>query len=348
MQLTATTFTITEYCDQMTQGKIIVNRDYQRTSKVWPPAARSYLIDTILHGYPMPKISLYQKTDLRTRQTIKEIVDGQQRSQAILDFYNDKLQLSGNSDFSGLWYKSLEEEYQQKFIEYQLSVDVFVGATDIDIREVFRRMNSYTVPLNPQEKRHATFQGAFKWFIVEMSEQWSQTFKELGVFSERQLSRMNDAALMTDIVYSLENGNRSASEPNLDKLYKEHESEFDSQQLKEMLEYAFGFIIEMPELHKGALMKTYNFFSLVLAIIHIKMGPIPAFQNDFDADRIEIMNNDLVLSNLSLLAEILENPQAEQQFSSFIEACSKATNRIAQRKERFRWFCKALTRSSLP
>jgi len=56
MQVTNTGFTIAEYCDQMKAGSIVVNRDYQRTDTVWPPAARSYLIETILLGYPIPKI----------------------------------------------------------------------------------------------------------------------------------------------------------------------------------------------------------------------------------------------------------------------------------------------------
>lgn len=101
MKVTPTTFTVAEYCEQMRRGDIVVNRDYQRSSKVWPPAARSYLMDTILLGYPMPKLSLYSKTDLKTKKTIKEIVDGQQRSQAILAFADDEFRISGQSSFAG-------------------------------------------------------------------------------------------------------------------------------------------------------------------------------------------------------------------------------------------------------
>jgi hypothetical protein len=51
MQVTASNFTVAEYCEQMRAGGIVVNHDYQRSDKVWPPAARSYLIETILLGY---------------------------------------------------------------------------------------------------------------------------------------------------------------------------------------------------------------------------------------------------------------------------------------------------------
>jgi hypothetical protein len=60
-----------------------VNRNYQRSDQVWPAIAKSYLIETILLGYPVPKLSLYQVLDLKSRKTSKEIVDGQQRSVTI-------------------------------------------------------------------------------------------------------------------------------------------------------------------------------------------------------------------------------------------------------------------------
>ena len=44
-----------------------------------------------------------------------------------------------------------------------------VGATPDQIRETFRRINSYTVPLNPEEHRHAVFQGDFKWFMHDLT-----------------------------------------------------------------------------------------------------------------------------------------------------------------------------------
>src|ERR1035438_1261550 len=108
MQVTASNFTVAEYCEQMRGGGIVVNHDYQRSDKVWPPAARSYLIETILLGYPMPKLALHQTTDLKTRRTKKEIVDGQQRSQAIFDFFEDKLRLSGNTEFARRTYSQLD------------------------------------------------------------------------------------------------------------------------------------------------------------------------------------------------------------------------------------------------
>jgi len=90
--------TVAEYCEEMRWKEIIINRNYQRSDRVWPSAARSYLIETIVLGFPIPKPSLYSVTDIRSRKTTKEIVDGQQRSTAIFEFLNDKLRLSRSLD----------------------------------------------------------------------------------------------------------------------------------------------------------------------------------------------------------------------------------------------------------
>src|SRR5258706_2201265 len=143
MQVTPSGYTIAQFCQLMEQTTIKVNRDYQRTAQAWPLAARSYLIDTVLSGYPMPKISLYQKTDVKKRSTFMEIVDGQQRSQAISDFFKGTLRLSGNTQWAGKTYAQLSEEDQGKFLNYHITTDIFVGATDNDIRQMFKRINSY-------------------------------------------------------------------------------------------------------------------------------------------------------------------------------------------------------------
>ncbi|MBU0516459.1 MAG: DUF262 domain-containing protein [Proteobacteria bacterium] len=342
MQTNSTTFTIAEYCDQMKAGSIIINRDYQRTSTVWPPSARSYLIDTILLSYPIPKFSLYQKTDLKSRRTIKEIVDGQQRSNAIFDFYNDKLRISGRSSFSGKKYSDLAEFDQQNFVEYSLSVDLVVGATDEDIRQMFRRINSYTVPLNPEEQRHAIQQGEFKWYIVEITEKYSTILKDIGVFTERNLSRMADARLFTEIFLAFEKGIITYSKTKLDQYYKDNDDSFNGRKdLLDIIDSVFDIILTLPELHGSVLMKPFNFFTLSLAIAH-RLVIIQSFQDIYKIEATKLGSNDIILANLGCLAEALEENQSKGQFKEFVDACSQATNTQKHRERRFDWFCRAL------
>lgn len=352
MQVFPSTFTVAEYCQQMLDGQIIVNRDYQRTSEAWPTPARSYLIDTILNGYPMPKFALYQKTDLKSRRTVKEIVDGQQRSKTILDFFEGKLRIAGRANlFSGSRLNQLEEEYQQKFLAYQLTVDLYVGATDIDIRQVFRRMNSYTVPLNDQEKRHASYQGDFKWFIAGLSEKYSEMLKDIGVFSEGQLSRMADASLFSEIIYALMEGIESSSKAKLDKLYADHDDSFDSTFLMTLLSQALDRIMDWPDIFNGPLMKSYNFYCLILAICHVYSGPLESLDGLYSVQPALFTDKNTALVNLTKLAEAVEGQNissiARPGLAPFVYACSGATNQRERRLVRFQYFCRALVGANL-
>jgi hypothetical protein len=346
MQVLSTNMTIADYCEDMTHKAIVVNPDYQRSNRIWPAAARSYLLDTILHGYPVPKISLYQRTDVATRKTYKEIVDGQQRSRAIHDFYSDNLRLSGKGEYIGSIYSTLDEDLQHAFLDYRLSIDLFVGVTDQEIREVFRRTNSYNVPLNDAEKRHATYQGAFKWYALGLSERYSQLLKSLGTFTNSQLVRMADISMFTDVIYTVLNGISSASEVKLDSVYRQFDASFPIQQeMDARFTVAFDRLMAFESLRGGFMMKSYNVFTLLLALMHVE-APIPKLILEFDTRNLPSLAPDLVETNLSMLADIGENG-GEGELKEFYEACSKGTNRIGQRQVRFVWACRALTQNRL-
>jgi Protein of unknown function DUF262 len=342
MNVTPTGFTIAEYCQQMREKSIIVNHDYQRSDKVWPPVAKSYLIETVLLGFPIPKLSLYQTTDLKTRRTTKEIVDGQQRSQTIFDFLEGEFRISGKGPFGGKIFNQLEENEQQQFVSYALTVDLFVNATRDEIRQVFRRMNSYTVPLNPQEQRHATHQGEFKWFIVELVERYAESFKKIGVFSERQLSRMSDAALLSDIVYTFENGIQHANDKRLDKYYADNDAAFPAMnEIHSRITTSVDVILGWPDIHKSPLMKSYNFYSLILAISHALRPAVP-LNSVYERQAPIDLDPQFVLPNLTALADALEEPMPRPDFEEFVNACAGATTRIEPRNARFRWLSQAL------
>lgn len=337
MDTKSSSITIADLCDQLRTASIVVNRTYQRTAKVWPPAARSYLIDTILNGYPVPKIALYQKLDLTKRKTVREIVDGQQRTNTILDFYNDKLRITGKTRYAGKIYSQLDESDQRRFLEYALSVDVFVGATENDIRQVFRRMNSYTVPLNPEEKRHATFQGAFKWFIVDLVERYTETLKQMGVLSEANISRMQDAKLFSEVIYSIEHGIDHSQDKKLDRLYETFDKEYPHEaEIAKRIESVMSSIVELSDIHNSELMKPYNFYSLFLAVYHSRFI-VPTLLEFSWLDTETITISQAAKSRLIDLNEALISGTARTKSQGeYLLAAEKATNRKSPREVRFK------------
>jgi Protein of unknown function DUF262 len=342
----ATQFTVADYCRSMKRNEIIVNKNYQRSDQVWPPAARSYLIETILKGFPIPKLYLYQMTDVKSRETHKEIVDGQQRSKAIFDFYNDEFKISKsaeNEDIQNRKYSELEKESKQAFLDYAIDADVFVSATSAEVVEVFRRMNSYTVPLNPEEQRHAEFQGKFKWFINDLADKLEAIFLETGVFKEKQLVRMSDNKLLTELCDSFVNGIRTTSKGILDSLYRTRNEGFSEQDdFYNRLTSAFSLVRKMEALHETALMKPHMVYSLAQAITHT-LKPVRKFKKLFRSPKLRSLDLNTAMPNLTTLAEAAGQDEAEGKFTDFIKASNEKTNVRENRVVRFKWFCRALT-----
>ncbi|MBK7928978.1 MAG: DUF262 domain-containing protein [Bryobacterales bacterium] len=82
-------YRVADFLDWHREHRLEINQDFQRGS-VWSPGARTFLIDTILRKLPVPKVYLRTKVDVKTKKSIREIVDGQQRLRAILDFAENK------------------------------------------------------------------------------------------------------------------------------------------------------------------------------------------------------------------------------------------------------------------
>lgn len=346
MNKVSTQFTVADYCRSMKRNEIIVNSDYQRSDKVWPAAARSYLIETILKGFPIPKLYLFQITDVKSRQTHKEIVDGQQRSMAVLGFYNDEFKIlksAENRDIRNRKYSELDQEFKRAFLDYAIDADVFVSATATEVVEVFRRMNSYTVPLNPEEQRHACYQGKFKWFINDLADKTEAIFLDTGIFKEKQLVRMADNKLLTELCDSFVNGIRTTAKKTLDGLYDKYDESFpEEDDLHNRLTSAFSFIRNMDAIHETALMKPYMVYSLVQAVTHV-MKPIRKFSKHFKSPKLRSLDLDSVLPSLSALAQAAEQDEAEGRFADFIKASTEKTNVRENRIVRFKWFCRALS-----
>ena len=74
MKIIRNTKPISDLYNGMKSGDIIINREYQRSSGLWPNNSRSYFIDTILNEFPFPKVVLWQKVDLKTKKTRIEII----------------------------------------------------------------------------------------------------------------------------------------------------------------------------------------------------------------------------------------------------------------------------------
>ena len=345
MKANSAPMAVADYCNALQEKKIIVNSNYQRKDGLWNAPARSFFIESILLEYPIPKMFLYAKLDLKTRGTVKEIVDGQQRTQALMMFFENKLTLSKNletEELRGMKYNKLSEEWQTLFLSYQLPIDQFSGVPEDEVREAFRRMNANNVPLNAEEQRNARFQGEFKWFINSLAETYKEKLLSLTLLSKRDLIRMTDLRLYAEIALTLDTGFITVKGEQLDKLYKKYNTTFDvADDFKEKITYGIEYFINNETLHEDVLLRMHVFQSIIIATIALKYG------GEFDIQAVEThpeTAQNVLAQNFDLetLLSGLQDPEEHPQLTEFVKACTAATNTGAARSVRYLYFKQAL------
>lgn len=361
MQITRNVFTINDLNNWYEENALIINKDYQREGGIWVTNARTYFIDTILNEFPFPKITIRQIINLKTRKTVREIIDGQQRMMAINAFINSEYALSSVSDsFSGQKYSDFSPEAQEAFLRYEVSVDMVISATEEEVLEIFRRMNSYTLALNPPEQRHATYQGDFKWFIKDLIKIYSPMLTTFKVLTKKQVSRMADADLMTEMVQiilpqSLSKGKKKTNLSGvlgrnskiLDKIYEIFDSNFSDKELvRTKTESILNFIKnDLTEVGNSGFLTGYMLYSLFGALAINRYGEIvtegEAFNN---LPSIGQFSNDTVLSSQKILElfSAIDRGDTEGQYGEFVKACISTTHSIKHRQIRINWLAKAL------
>lgn len=337
MQINNNNYSIIEILQMLDRRELIVNSDYQRGSGIWPPGPSSYFIDTILENYPFPKIYMFEFINRSDRTVRREIVDGQQRISAIKRFHANEFALGSETSRPGFRFSDLEEEDQDKFLSYSVSVDVIRNAKRSEILQMFRRMNAYTLPLNEAEKRHSSYQGSFKWFINDIADSLNEFFVEFGVFTSRQIVRMSDAAFIADCVVAIENGVVSASPKDLRDLYRKYDDEFpNSGAYHGMLVDTFLFITEsFPSLRKTFLMKPYAVHSLVTALLHSRYG-IQSLADGWGAQSIGRFAANPIEAERQLLelAQAHEAKEVDGEHGSYVWGCLSTTDRKVRRTAR--------------
>jgi hypothetical protein len=317
-----------DYCKALNDDLITVNEEYQRNAGIWAAYARSFFIESILLEYPIPKIFLYSKVDLRTRSTVKEIVDGQQRSHTLQQFYNRKFRLSSKietEDLRGKNYNQLSEEFQSKFISYSLPIDEFRGVQPVEIQESFRRMNSSNVPLNDEEQRNAKFQGAFKWFIQRVAHRFSEPLRAVGVLSRRDIIRMGDSRLYSEIIHTVVNGFSTSKSPQIDAIYKKFNSSFEEESLFfHYLEVGIEGAIHEVATGERELQRGYMFQTLALIFIDRQFDLGLQHRAAEAAPEVAAVLQ-LGSAEMADLIDALRDPEGHPMLAEFVES-TKGTN----------------------
>lgn len=337
-------YTIADFLKWHDDGELVLNPKFQRGS-VWPPAARSYLIDSLLRGYPIPKLLLRTTVDRDSRRTIRDVVDGQQRLRTIIDFTAGRFALGSKAaEFQGMRYADLEGDQQDAFLAYKLTCEQLINASDDDVLEVFVRINSYAVPVNDAELRNAKFENDFSDMVKSIVKSVRPVW-DLGVLSNRDRVRMQDQSLVAEILGFWIYGVTDGGESRISKIYDDMKTTSRDQlpNDEQVTTSLLATAALVAELKNEPIVQRPHFLMLVAAVMYadgvlkpgkLSFADIPASSGllqDFDAAR-----ESLVALNAALLGEETSAPLDE-----FVLART-TTQRIKSRQTRFNYSCRAL------
>lgn len=154
---------------------IKLNPEYQRKHR-WNNETSSRLIESLILNIPVPFIYLSQDIDVDDEVddgvSRYSVIDGQQRLTAIYGFFKNEYtltQLDVLSPLNGCKYKDLPPFLIRRLEERSIRCLRIDSTLDQQVKyDIFERLNSGSVKLEPQELRNATCRGPFKTLIKEL------------------------------------------------------------------------------------------------------------------------------------------------------------------------------------
>ena len=208
---------------------------YQR-NPIWSIGQKCFLIDSIISQCPIPQvyINVISEGSGTNRKTVYDVVDGQQRLRAILEFMQDEYKLVSTTAKSypvsdiykphiGKKYSDLPPHLQDFIWNYPLAVQELRGWIDDEIRALFRRLNYVVEKLNKQEMRHSQYFGEFINAVEKLAKE--DFWDSINLFSRRDFQRMRDIEFISELFALVIDGAQD-QQKTLDRFYADYDVEF--------------------------------------------------------------------------------------------------------------------------
>lgn len=266
--------------------------------------------------------------DVKTRKSIREIVDGQQRISAILSYVNDGFKILNvhNKEFGNLYFSELSESEQKKLWEYKISVDVLKIVDDPQILDIFARLNTYTVVLKKQELLNAKYFGAFKQTVYSIGFNFKEFYVNNGILTEKQIARMAEAELTSELIIIILSGIEDRK--NIEQYYKKFDDEFAKEgEVRKTFASNIDIISQIigPDLLGSSFSKTPIFYSLFGVVNELKKER-KFKEKYFSKIREALLDIDVILDT--------DPNDLPQNYFAFYDAATKHVTDLKSRKIR--------------
>lgn len=352
-QINKTVFKVSDFLSWQKSGNLDLTPPFQRRS-VWKKGAKSYLIDTIVRGLPIPIIFIRDKqTNDFSLEPLREVVDGQQRLRTLITFIapkylkdydpekdDFKVSKSHNKDLANKQFNELDKDVKQLILDYQFSVHVLPAEiSDRDILQIFARMNSTGTKLNRQELRNAGWFGEFKMSVYESALKYFEEWRKWKVFTDDNISRMDEVELTTEFYSLMLKGVTGKSQNSLDNLYDDYDNEGSFKE-RHAIEKRFEVVMDTIDDNLGDYVpkspfKKKTLFYILFAVVYDICYSLGSELNNKT-------NNKISNQQVNALRHIGDDLEKGTVDEGILEAATRRTTNPLERKTLLKYFKKRI------
>lgn len=315
---------------------------FQRRS-VWKSAAKSYFIDTLLRQMPVPPIYIRLSQNEKKTRAVREVVDGQQRVSAVLDFMEGKFPLSRTLDaeWRGKYFKELSEDLQNSIRDFTFSVEVFRNVSDPEVLEVFARLNTYSVPLNAQELRNGKFFGPFKQSAHGLAHEHFQFWRNNRILTDRRIARMLEVELTSEMMIA-EIAGMQDKKKTIDQFYEKFDQEFPQRrEMEDRFRRTIDAIVGALDDQLGQTeFRRPPLFYTLFCVTHHRLYGLPKARLATPKQHLSAGSKLSLLDAVIDLSEKISSARAGEavsdKYQHFVSACLRQTDNINPREMRFK------------
>ncbi|MCE8050642.1 DUF262 domain-containing protein [Halomonas daqingensis] len=337
------TYTPIDFLEWQEAGSLVLSPKFQRRH-VWTTPARSYLIDTLLLEMPVPPIYIRVVQNEKRDKVVREVVDGQQRVSAILDFVAGKYALSKNieSPVSGKRFQELAKEDKDKILRYSFICEVFHGVEDAEVLSIFARLNTHSVKLNSQELRNGKWFGHFKQSSYKLAFEHLELWRRFGIFTDSRIARMAEVELTSELLVLGMDGLQDKKK-SLDDFYEEFDDLFPD---RKRVEARFRAVIDSivsccEEIIPSSEFRRPPLFYTLYGVVYHKLYGIPGLDLD-GGEQGRLTKNDAEalssavreLSEYISTAKSQDESEVPRKYRRFVSSCLRQTDNIKPRQVR--------------
>lgn len=272
---------------------------YFQRDLVWREIHKKDFIRTILLGLPFPQMFISRgKIDVESMKTVSCIVDGQQRTNAIMEYINNSFEVDSKC------YKDLSDAEKSEFLKYEIAViELDLDNDDPLVKEVFLRINRASNSLTSIEKMSTQYSTSELMLVAKMLVddlvfpskevahddddlrvdpnvptyfyEWAKgnrarNFQKLiltkHIFDSREISKKVHLSYSLNILVTYLGGFYKRNE-KLSTYLNDYASELpDKNEVTEIIDSAAGIYLSLKLKPKGYWYNKANFFSLIIAL----------------------------------------------------------------------------------